>query len=151
MESTKVELVRWDKEKNIVYFRQNGILYKAKVLEFNKEKKMLNLYVFNLNKTVILKHPHLKREKSNKNLEPKEQKSSQILSPISGCVTKIFAKANELVKKGKPLLIIESMKMENEICAPFDLFVKNVSISKGDLVKQNQLLVEIEPPRKVVP
>ncbi len=67
-----------------------------------------------------------------------------IKSPLAGRVTKILVCPNQVVVKGQPLLMIESMKMENEICAPTNGSIKTISISPGDVVKPNQVLVVLE-------
>jgi biotin carboxyl carrier protein len=64
-----------------------------------------------------------------------------LMSPLSGRVVEIFIKNGDFVKSATPLLVIESMKMENVIYASRDAVIKNVFISVGDLVKQNQKLV----------
>lgn len=65
----------------------------------------------------------------------------ELASPLSGRVVQIFVKNGDSVKTATPLLVIESMKMENVIYASRDADIKNVFISVGDLVKQNQKLV----------
>ncbi|MBM3887077.1 biotin/lipoyl-binding protein [Candidatus Dependentiae bacterium] len=67
-----------------------------------------------------------------------------LVSPLSGRVVQIFVKNGDFVKSTTPLLVIESMKMENVIYASHDAYIKNVFISIGDLVKQNQKLVSFK-------
>lgn len=55
-------------------------------------------------------------------------------SPIQGQVTKILVKPGDSVKKGGVLLIIEAMKLENEVVAPSDGVVAEVLVSKGQNV-----------------
>jgi len=56
-------------------------------------------------------------------------------------VVRVLVRQQEQVKKDQPLLVVESMKMENELCAPYDAIVKNLSISEGDLVQPKQELM----------
>lgn len=65
-------------------------------------------------------------------------------SPLTGRITKIFVKNGDQVNKNNPVLAIESMKMENEIRAPFDAFVKSILISEGNLIQQDQVLITFE-------
>lgn len=67
-----------------------------------------------------------------------------VKSPLSGRIVKILIKTGELVEKNQPLLIIESMKMENEIRSPCKAYVKNIQIKQNDLVQQNQVLIELK-------
>ena len=152
MVGAKMELVRWDKDKKIVYLKKNGALYKAKVLSYDQLKKTLSLYIFNTNETIELplgsKRTTVKETQSP--TETKSPLSDRINAPISGRVIQVFVADGEQVKNGAPLLSIESMKMENMIRAPFDLFLKTVHIAPGNLVKQDQLLCEVRPEREDV-
>ena len=136
MERSAVEIVLFIESTQTVYFRYKNILYKAKLI---KEKgNETRLYVFNLNKTFDLQHkkPALKKSLT-------EIFSEDIFSPISGRIVKICKAVGSEALKDEPLLVIESMKMENEISAPADLFVKTIHIKAGDLVKQDQLLMKV--------
>lgn len=65
-------------------------------------------------------------------------------SPLAGLVIAVKVVAGQFVAKNQPVVVIESMKMENEICAPFPAFIKTLSISEGNLVKPNQVIVTFE-------
>ena len=65
-------------------------------------------------------------------------------SPLAGRIVKILVKPGDQVNKNQLLVVIESMKMENEIRATFNGFIKNISISDGNLVQQNQVLITFE-------
>lgn len=62
-------------------------------------------------------------------------------SPIQGQVTKILVKPGDSVKKGGVLLMIEAMKLENEVVAPSDGVVAEVLVSKGQNVSAKDPLV----------
>lgn len=67
-----------------------------------------------------------------------------VTSPIAGRVIKTQCTPGDMVLKGACLVVLESMKMENEICAHQAGIIKTLFISDGDLVQQNQPLVEFE-------
>ena len=69
---------------------------------------------------------------------------TEIKSPLSGRVVRIVVQPGQAVRSGQPLLFIESMKMENEICAPNDAIIKTIFIVEGNVVQPNQLLIEFE-------
>ena len=78
-------------------------------------------------------------------LEPIPDGNELVLkSPLAGLVVKIKAQVGQFVEKNQTLVVIESMKMENEISAPFSAFIKTLSISEGNLVKPNQVIVVFE-------
>lgn len=95
-----------------------------------------------------IKHAITPKPGSTQNLESAQTQSSSdklsLRSPLAGRVVKILVKTGNQVNKDQPLVIIESMKMENEIRATFPGFVKNISISEGNLVQQNQVLITFE-------
>ena len=47
------------------------------------------------------------------------------------------------MKAGDPLIIIEAMKMENEVAAPCDGTVKHIAVTKGQVVAAGDLLMTI--------
>lgn len=67
-----------------------------------------------------------------------------IKSPLPGTILDIKVSTGAKVKRGQLLLIIEAMKMENEIVAPKDGIVSQVIVSKGANVATNDLLMVIE-------
>lgn len=67
-----------------------------------------------------------------------------ILAPIQGSVINVLVKANDHVKKGDVLLLIEAMKLENEVNAPKDCEIIEVLVNKGDNVNTNQILIKIK-------
>jgi biotin carboxyl carrier protein len=66
-----------------------------------------------------------------------------VKAPIPGLVTRILAEAGEKVQAGQTLLILEAMKMENEIRAPFDGVLRSIPVSAGQTVARNQVLAEV--------
>jgi biotin carboxyl carrier protein len=70
-------------------------------------------------------------------------KTLNINSPMPGLVLKIFKKDGDTVKRGEPVLILEAMKMENEILAPADGIIEINQIKEGDSVEKNVTLFKI--------
>ena len=66
-----------------------------------------------------------------------------IKSPMPGIVLTVVAEAGSPVKKGETVVILESMKMENELKAPRDGMVTKIQVSDGASVEKNQPLVII--------
>lgn len=66
-----------------------------------------------------------------------------IMSPMPGNIIDIRVKAGDLVKKNQVILVLEAMKMENEIVAPADGTVLSIATSKGAMVNANEELVRI--------
>ncbi len=67
-----------------------------------------------------------------------------LTAPMPGVVTMLSAQPGDDIEAGKPLLVMEAMKMEHAIKAPFDGTVKAYMFKPGDQVKEGDLLVEFE-------
>ena len=65
-------------------------------------------------------------------------------SPIAGLVIAVLAAAGESIKRGQPVMIVEAMKMENNVSPEVDGVLKAVHVSAGDPVKAGQVLFELE-------
>lgn len=66
-----------------------------------------------------------------------------INSPMPGTIVNVPVKAGQAVKAGDVLVILEAMKMENEIKAPKDGTVTSVNVNKGESVNTGTLLVTL--------
>lgn len=66
-----------------------------------------------------------------------------IKAPMPGTINDVRVSAGQNVKRGDILVILEAMKMENEIMAPRDGVVASVNVSKGASVNTGDLLVSL--------
>ena len=67
----------------------------------------------------------------------------RVKSPIPGLITRIMVEPGQIVQTGQPLLILEAMKMENEIRATRAGVVQQLNVQPGQSVPRDVLLVEI--------
>ena len=68
---------------------------------------------------------------------------TQITSPMPGNIWKIVKKPNEKVNKHETILILEVMKMENEIVAPEAGTITNILVAEGNKVDAGQVIIEM--------
>jgi len=68
----------------------------------------------------------------------------KITAPLPGVILELRVKEGDQVKTGDTLLVMEAMKMENNILAEHTGVIKEIKIRKGDAVLQGDLLIEIE-------
>lgn len=66
-----------------------------------------------------------------------------ITSPMPGKILGIKAAAGTAVKRGQVILLLEAMKMENEIVAPQDGTVASVNVAVGDMVEPGAVLATL--------
>ena len=68
----------------------------------------------------------------------------KIESPMPGSILKVNVANGQAVKQGDVLMILEAMKMENEIMAPVDGTIASLSVSQGSTVDSGSLLCVIQ-------
>ena len=74
---------------------------------------------------------------------PTTGEGTVVASPMQGNILKINVAVGDRVKKGQTLMILEAMKLENEIVAPVDVVVKAIKITQGQTVNSKQELLII--------
>ena len=67
----------------------------------------------------------------------------EVRPPMPGRIVKVLAKAGDTVRRGAPLLVLEAMKMQNEIPAPIAGVVRDVRVREGDQVGIADVLVQL--------
>ena len=82
-------------------------------------------------------------EKTSLPAAPAAAGSVSVDAPMPGNILDIKVSNGASVKAGDVLLILEAMKMENEIVAPQDGTVASVNVNKGDTVEAGQTLVSL--------
>jgi len=65
---------------------------------------------------------------------------------MPGKIIEIFVKEGDVVKANKPLLIMEAMKMENEMRSVAEVKVKEICVKQGDSVESGAVLIKFEDP-----
>jgi len=146
----EAKIIQFDEYKKLLFFEINGRPYKAKIISIELDK--ISLYIFNTQSQITVNT----RQEEQKfipgslstfsdqiNLSQKDKVLS-LKSPLAGRVIKVLVTQGQQVAAYQPIIIIESMKMENEICAPYNAFIKTLSITEGNLVQQNQVLVTFD-------
>jgi biotin carboxyl carrier protein len=64
-------------------------------------------------------------------------------APMPGLIVKLMCAVDDRVKKGDSLLLIEAMKMENELKAPADGIIKEIHVQSGKPVDKGQILITL--------
>jgi geranyl-CoA carboxylase alpha subunit len=74
-----------------------------------------------------------------------EAKDGRLTAPMNGRVVAVNARAGERIEAGKPIVVLEAMKMEHGIGLEFSSKIKAMHVAEGAQVSPGQLLVEFEP------
>jgi len=67
-----------------------------------------------------------------------------IYSFIPGTIIDIFVKPKEKVKEGDTLLLLEAMKMQNQIRMPFDGEIVKIHVKKDEVIPNRYLMIEVK-------
>jgi biotin carboxyl carrier protein len=123
------------------------VLWKNKKYPLEIIEKKQNRYIIMLNgvwHTFTVETPFsLKRKKF---LESQIGSSTSLIieAPMPGKIIEIMVEEGSEIKAGEPIIILEAMKMQNEIASPVDGVVKKIAIKKNDSVMKDDLMIELE-------
>jgi biotin carboxyl carrier protein len=119
-----------DIEENVAKLEVNGTQYEVELHEEVKKTKT---------PTIVRSAVQNKKE-----IEKNESKAgSKIKAPLPGTILKVNVKVGDEVKKGDVLMVMEAMKMENNVLAETGGTIKALEVKEGDSCLQGDTLVEI--------
>ena len=76
--------------------------------------------------------------------KPAASSTGAVTAPMPGTILKVLKASGDAVKAGDVVLILEAMKMENEISAPADGVIGSLSLTEGSTVAGGDLLFEVK-------
>ncbi|MCD4795647.1 MAG: acetyl-CoA carboxylase biotin carboxyl carrier protein subunit [Candidatus Cloacimonetes bacterium] len=136
-------------------FEINGDKYKAKILEYKGDSILVKVngveYKVDVETEIEKPIPKLVRSRTttpdisvsgSKPLSA-SARAGELVAPIPGLIHTILVKEGDIVKSGKPVIILEAMKMESEILANNDGKIIKILVKEGESVQERQLLMEI--------
>lgn len=85
-----------------------------------------------------------KKKVQAENAESVEIGEGDVVAPMPGNILKVNVEKGETVNKGAVLMVLEAMKMENEITANFSGTIKDINVKVGASVDAGDLLLTIE-------
>ena len=96
------------------------------------------------NKSVPIKVTSARAKVAGRAVPPPKSGPSAVQSPMPGKVVKVLVAVGDEVKSGQGVVVVEAMKMENELKSPKDGKIKAVAVKEGQAVEAGQSLVTLE-------
>jgi len=117
---------------NIAHIEVNGTSYEIEIERKEKQSKT----------------PKLVRSASTGPAKPEITKQEggsamPITAPLPGNILEILVKPGDIVRKGQKLMIMEAMKMENQVLAEKDGVVESIKVQPGQSVLQGDVLIDL--------
>lgn len=125
-------------EENIAEIEVNGTLYKVEV-----DKKIASSKTPKLVRTVAVPSTETTPSQLKTSAPTAPKGTGHVKSPLPGVILDVYVKEGDQVKIGQKLILLEAMKMENNINADKEGTIKSVKVKKGDSVLEGDVLIEI--------
>lgn len=140
--SKKVDVKIFDDENGFTYLLYKRNKYLVEIVERSQNKYTVLIngvsYNFSIETPISYKRKkYLDKHKSKSKLE-------LVGAPMPGKIADILVESGAKVKEGEAVLILEAMKMQNEILAPVSGVIKKILIRKDEIVNKEDVLMEIE-------
>ena len=129
------------KGKNFVSFLFN---HRSFDLEFSKNEEKVSVFLNGKRYECVLEDERTQRLKRLGVLKIETKKEKELKSPMPGLVTAIEVKVGDMVVAGQGVIIVEAMKMENELKAKFDGKVKTIKVKEHQAVDKDKVLIVFE-------
>ena len=118
-----------------------GHVYDSRVRATSK-RETFEISIRDRNYTVSISDP--KRLRGSNDSDHHSHGSAEILAPMPGKVVKVQVEVGTQIEKGKGVVVVEAMKMQNEMKSPREGTVKAIYVKAGDTVNAGDVLVIVE-------
>ncbi len=116
--------------------------YQVDILE--KNQNQYEVLVNGVSYSISVESPFSYKRRKFLDKNKTESKVEKIQAPMPGKIVELLVEENQVIKEGDPLLILEAMKMQNEIISDFQGKVKNINFNPEDTVMKDDILIELE-------
>ncbi len=138
----KTDIKIFDDENGFTYILYKRKKYLAEIVEKNQNK--YTVLINGVSYTFSIETPISYKRKKYLDKTRAKSKVELVCAPMPGKIMDVLVEAGADVKEGEALLILEAMKMQNEITSPVAGKVKRVVIRQNDIVNKEDILVEID-------
>jgi biotin carboxyl carrier protein len=123
-------------------FFLNANVHECRVSEHPGSKDTFDVALHGHSHTVSIVDP--KRLRSGQNSDRHHHGVTEILAPMSGKVVRVQTEAGATVDKGAGVVVVEAMKMQNEMKSPRAGVVVSIRVKPGDTVNAGDVLAVVE-------
>jgi len=123
-------------------FFSNAEVHECRVNARATSKEAFDVNIRGRSYAVTIVDP--KRLRSGQNSERHHQGVAQILAPMPGKVVRVQIEAGTTVEKGTGVVVVEAMKMQNEMKSPRAGVVVSINVKPGDTVNAGDVLAVVE-------
>ncbi len=142
IDGRKYELEASEPEPNVFLFKHAGRIHQIFVSPQTNPAEPFHVTVGTLEIDVTIIDP--KRLRGSGAANDHDGGSAEIKTAMPGKVVRILVAEGDAVQKGDGVIVIEAMKMQNEMKAPKDGTVRQIKVATGDTVSAGDILVVIE-------
>jgi biotin carboxyl carrier protein len=142
LDGRRYELVLREPEAGIYLLIAGGHVYECRVERDASESALVHVHTRDRTYPVTLTDP--KRLRTAQSAAAQADGSAQIVAPMPGKVVRVLVEQGAPVEAGQGLLVVEAMKMQNEMKSPRDGRVAELHTSAGATVNAGDLLAVIE-------
>jgi biotin carboxyl carrier protein len=138
----KKEIKIFENEEGFTFIEFNNKKYLAEITDKSQNKYTVLLngvsYSFTIESPISYRRrKYLEKYKQHNKIEI-------VTAPMPGKIIELLVEESSHVKEGEAILILEAMKMQNEIIAQVTGKIKKISVKAGDSVTKDDVLMEIE-------
>ncbi len=123
-------------------FISEAQLFECRVEGANTSNELMNVFVGNRQFTVTVTDP--KRLRSAANAAAHGAAAARIVAPMPGKVVRVLVEVGTAVEAGDGIVVVEAMKMQNEMKSPKAGTVSALKVGPGETVNSGDLLAVIE-------
>jgi biotin carboxyl carrier protein len=136
------EIEASEPESNVYLLKHDGKIYEVFVSPHSDTGEPVNVRVGANELEITLIDP--KRLRGGRGVDAHAAGAAEIKTAMPGKVVRIIAATGAEIKKGDGVIVVEAMKMQNEIRSPKDGIVKEIRVPEGSTVNAGDVLAVIE-------
>jgi len=137
----KTEIKIFDDETGFTYLIYKDKKYLAEIVE--KTQNKYTVLINGVSYSFTIETPISYKRKKYLDKQLSKNKMEIIQAPMPGKIIDVLVETGAVVKNGETIIILEAMKMQNEITSSSDGTVTKVYIRPNDIVNKDDLLIEI--------